>query len=150
MSLACGTQAEDESPPAMRCTRLIGMADNTGIEQRRRFERILVEEIGAHQPSLVLGKRSVRLKGLCHLIRTRLELGEQIAVTPEEILQDLGKVAGDRRGIQGQYPLHDVVSASLVRGVEIARLGSRLERSYQDSRRIGAQVQRLPVEERTL
>ncbi len=62
-------QAQDEAPAADGRTRLIGMADNTRIEQRRRLEGILMQEIGAYQPALVLREGNVAGESLLHLIR---------------------------------------------------------------------------------
>jgi hypothetical protein len=40
-----------------------------------------------------------------------------------------------------------MVRAGLVGGVEVARLGRRLERPHHHARGIGPQVERLPVQE---
>jgi hypothetical protein len=45
-----------------------------------------------------------------------------------------------------QDPVDDMVRPSLVGGVEVPRLGRRLERAHHHPRRIGAQIESLPVQ----
>ena len=52
MPFADGAKAQDEATAALRRARLIGMGDDARIEQRRRFEGILVQEIGSDQLAL--------------------------------------------------------------------------------------------------
>ena len=147
MSFADGAQTENEAQAALRRARLVGMRHDARVEQRRRFERIFVEKIGADQLPLVFGKGAVRRQGLLHLVGARLERLQQVAVAALEILQDVGELAGDGFGIQRQNPVDDMVGARLVGRVEIARFGRRLERAHDDPRRVGAQIERLPVQE---
>ena len=67
-----------------------------------------------------------------------------------EILEHVGQLAGRGLRIERQDPVDDMVGARLVGGVEVARLGRRLERAHDHARRIGAQIESLPVQERGL
>ena len=73
MPFADRAQAEDEATSAFRRAGLIGMGDDARIEQRRRFEGIFVQEIGADQLALVLGEGGVGGERLFHLVGARLE-----------------------------------------------------------------------------
>ena len=53
MPFADRAKTEDEATAAFRRTGLIGMGDDARIEQRRRFEGIFVQEIGADQLTLL-------------------------------------------------------------------------------------------------
>jgi hypothetical protein len=59
-------------------------------------------------------------------------------------------LGGYRRGIELQDSVDDVVRPCLVNGVEAPRFGRWLERAYDHSRRIGAQIESLPVQKRGL
>ena len=89
-------------------------------------------------------------EGLFHLVGARLEFLQQIAVAALKILQDIGQLAGRRLGIERQDAVDDMVRPCLVGGVEVARLGRRLERAHDHPRRIGTQIESLPVQERDL
>ena len=65
MPLADRAQAEDEAPAAFRRAGLIGMGDDARVEQRRRFEGIFVQEIGADE--LALGFCESRVRGRARL-----------------------------------------------------------------------------------
>ena len=69
-------------------------------------------------------------------------------MTALEILEHVGQLAGRGFGIQRQNPIDDMVRAGLVRRVEVARLGRRLERPHDDARRVGPQIKGLPIQER--
>ena len=64
-----------------------------------------------------------------------------------EILQHIGELVGDGLGIEGENPVDDMIGASLVGRVEIARLSRRLERAHDNARGIGPKVQRLSIQE---
>ena len=64
-----------------------------------------------------------------------------------EILQHIGQLAGGGGGIQRQHAVDDMIGPGLVGGIEIARLGRRLEGPHDHPRRIGPQVKRMPVQE---
>ena len=147
MSFAHSAQAQDKAPPADGRTRLIGVADNTRIEQRGRLEGIFMQEIGTDQPALVLREGSVARESLLHFICARLEGLEQVAMTAEKVLEDVGQLRCNRRGIERQNPVDNMVRTRLVGWIEVARLGRGLEWAHNDPRRIGAQMQRLSVEE---
>ena len=89
-------------------------------------------------------------KGVFHFVGARLECLQQVAMAAFEILEDIGQLAGRRLGIERQDPIDDMVRPRLVGGIEVPRLGRRLERAHDHPRRIGAQIESLPVQERGL
>src|SRR6478736_5585047 len=105
MPFADRAQAENESPAARRHSRLIWIGNDTRVEQRRRLERILMQEIGADQPALVKRERGMCGQGLFHLICARLEGLEQTAVASEEILENVGQLTGDGLRIQREHTI---------------------------------------------
>ena len=123
------------------------MRDDAGIEQCRGLERILVEKISAYQLTLDLGKNAVSRKGPFHFVGAGFERLQQVAMTAQEILQDVGELTGRGSGIECENPLDDMVGAGLVGRVEIARFGRRLERTHDHPRGIRTQIERLPVQE---
>lgn len=124
---------------------MIEMSDDAWIEQRCRFERILVHEIGAQQPTLLFCESRVGGDGFFHFIGASLECLEQIAMTSLKVLEDFGEFAGGCFGIKRQDAIDDVIGTRLVGGVEVPRFCRRLERSDDHSCRIRAQIQTLPV-----
>ena len=100
MSFADGAQAEDEAKATRRSASLIRMRDDARIEECRSLERILVQEIRADQLALHLGEDIVDDEGILHLVGTRLERRQQIAVTPLEVLQDIGQQMHRHGGIE--------------------------------------------------
>ena len=150
MAFADGTKAEDEAQAAFRRAGLIGMRDDARIEQRRRLERIFVQKIGADELPLDLRERGMVGQGLFHLVGACLEGLQQVAVTAEEILQHIGQLTGRCIGVERQNPFDDVVGTGLVRRIEVARLGCRLEGPHDHARRIGSQMKGLAVQERKL
>ena len=150
MPFADRAKTEDEAAAAFRRAGLIGMRDDARIEQRRRFEGIFVQKIGADQLALDLGETRMRRKGVFHLVGARLEGRQQVAMAALEVLEHIGQLAGRHLGIERQHPLDDMVRAGLVGGVEVARLGRRLERAHDHPRGIGPQMESLPVQERDL
>ena len=147
MPFADGAQTENEAQGAFRHARLVGMRHDAGIEQRRGFERIFVEKIGADQLTLDFGKGAVSRQGLFHFIGAGFERLQQVAMAAEEILQDVGELAGSGFGIERQNPVDDMVGACLVGRIEIARFGRRLEWAHDHPRGVGTQIERLPVQE---
>src|SRR5438445_12649819 len=103
------------------------MRHDTGIEQRRRFERILVKKIGADQLALDFGKTAMRRERLLHLVGTEIERLQQIAMPALEVIQHILEQAGRKLRIKRENAFDDMVGASLVGRVEIARLFRRLE-----------------------
>ena len=85
MPFADRTKTEDEATAAFRRSGLIRMGDNARVKQCRRFEGIFVQKIGSDQLTLCLAESSVRGKGAFHLVRTRLEELQQVAVAAIEI-----------------------------------------------------------------
>ena len=98
MPFADGAKTEDEAQAAFRCAGLVGMRHDAGIEQRRGFERVFVEKIGADQLALDLGKGAVSRQGLFHFVGARFERLQQVAMAALEILQDIGQLAGSGLG----------------------------------------------------
>ena len=105
-----------------------------------------MHEIGAHQPTLLLGEGRMFGKGLFHFIGARFEYLEQIAMAALKVFQDLGQLASCRFAIERQDSIDDMIRPRLVGGVEIARFSRRLERANDHSCRIRAQIKTLPVE----
>ena len=146
MSLADGTQAQNEAQAAGRNSRLIGMRHDAGIEQRRRLERILVHEIGADELALHFRKAAVRRERLLHFVGADLERFQQVAVTTLEVLQHVRQLAGGGFRIEIENALDDMIGARLVGRIEIAGLRCRLERAYDNARRVGAQMECAPIQ----
>ncbi len=73
MTFADSTKAQDKAKAAVRYSGLIRMRHDARIEQRGRLERILVEEIGAHQLTLDSRERGVVGKRVFHFFGARLE-----------------------------------------------------------------------------
>ena len=147
MPLPDRAKTEDEATSAFRRAGLIRMRDDARIEQCGCFEGIFVQEVGSDQLTLHLGENHVRRKGDFHFVGTRLEARQQVAMAALEVLKDIGQVVGRHLGAKCQDPLDDMVRAGLVGGLEVARLGRRLERPHDHARGIGPQVERLPVQE---
>ena len=127
-------------------SRLVRMRHDAGIEQRRRFEGIFVQEVGADELALHFGKRAVRQQRLLHFVGPALERLQQVAVPALEILQHVGQLAGRGLRIEIENALDDMVGARLVGRVEIARFGRRLERTHDHARGIGPQIKRPPID----
>ncbi len=106
-----------------------------------------MQEIGADQPALLLGESRMRRKGVFHLVGARLEGREQVAVAAWKFSSTSASWLGGHLGIQRQHAVDDMVRAGLVGGIEVARLGRRLEWPHDHPRRIGAQMESLPVQE---
>jgi len=89
----------------------------------------------------------VRRQCLFHYVGARLERLQQVAMPALEILQDIGELAGNSFGIEGEDPVDDMIGARLVGRVEIAGFSRRLERAHDHPRGVGTQIERLPVQE---
>src|SRR5882757_3171355 len=113
------------------------MRDNAGIEQCRRFKRILVQKISAYELALYLGKTTVRREGLLHFVGTELKRLQQVAMPTLEVLQHVRQLDCRLLRIKLENALDDMVGARLVGRVEIARFGRRLERAHDDARGVG-------------
>ena len=59
MALAGGAEAQQEPARALGQPRLVGVPDHRGIEQRRRFQRVLLGEVRADQHPAILAQRLV-------------------------------------------------------------------------------------------
>ena len=107
-----------------------------------------MQKVGSYEPPLIQCKRRVPLEGRLHLQCTSLEDLQQVAMPSKEALQDVSQLRCHGRGIERQDAFDNVIRTRFVCWIEIARLGRGLEWAHNDPRRIGAQMQRLSVEER--
>jgi hypothetical protein len=57
-----------------------------------------------------------------------------------EVLQNVGELAGNSFGIEGEDPVDDMIGACLVGGVEIAGFSRRLERANDHPRGVRTQI----------
>ena len=73
MPFADRTKAQNEPTAIYRRTGLVRVAHDARIEQGRRFERVLVKEVGSDQAALRLVQYGMRLQRIFHLGRARLE-----------------------------------------------------------------------------
>ena len=147
MAFADGTKTEDEAQAALRRPGLIGMRHDTRIEQRRRLERLFVEKIGAHELPLHLRERGMIGQRIFHLCGSGLEALHQVAVTAEEIFQNVGQLTVCRLEVERENPFDDMVGAGLVGRIEVAGLRRRLERPNDHAGRIGPQLQGLAIKD---
>ena len=150
MSLPHGAKAEDEATAPVRRTGLIGVGDDTRIEQRRGFEGIFVQKISADQLALDFAETRMRRKRVFHFVGARLEGRQKVAVAALEVLKDVGQLVRRHLGVERHDALDDMVCPGLVSRVEVARFDRRLERAHNHSRRIGPQMKCLTVQERDL
>ena len=67
-----------------------------------------------------------------------------------EVLQHVRQLMGRSLWVERENAFDDMVGACLVGRVEVARFGRRLERAHDHARGIGAQIERLPIQERGL
>ena len=89
----------------------------------------------------MVGQRLFHLRGAC------LEGLQQVAVTAEEILQNIGQLTVRCIGVERENPFDDMVGTGLVRRIEVARLRCRLERPNDYAGRIRPQMKGLAIEE---
>ena len=92
----------------------------------------------------------MRCESVLHFVRAGLESFQQVAMSPLEIVQDVRELSGNGFLIECENSLDDMICAHLVGGVEIARFSRRLEWPHDNSRGIGTQMKRLPVQEGSL
>ena len=93
MSFADAAQRHGEADGSRRQSRLIGVKDDAGIEQGRRFERIFLAEIGADQ------QRPVAADGIA-IDREAVDLAE----ATEQHVFDVEVAFGQRRDDALQLP----------------------------------------------
>src|SRR5882672_7319658 len=122
------------------------MGYNAGIEQCRRFKRILVQKISAYELALYLGKTTVRRESLLHFVGTVLKRLQQVAVPALEVLQHVRQLVCRLLRIEIENALDNMVGARLVGRVEIARFCRRLERAHDDARGVRTQVERVSIQ----
>ena len=123
------------------------MPHDARIEQGRRFERVLVQEIRSDQTALGLVQYGMRLQRLFHLSGARLEDLEQVAVTTFEVLQNFGELPRSNPRLEPKNPADDMVGPGLVGWVEVSGFSRRFEGSHHDPGGIWTQVQDLSVQE---
>ena len=146
MAFADGAKAQDEPAPAVPHTRLVRVTNNARIEQGRRLERILMQEIGADQLTLSFGKHGMWIECSFHLSRTNTEQLQQIPMAPGKILEDVRQLLSHLGRHKPENTLDDVIGSRLVHRIEIAWLGRRLEGADDDACRVRPQMQCLPIE----
>jgi hypothetical protein len=83
--------------------------------------------------------------GSFHLIGPRTEYLKEIAVTILEVLENLREFTRNRFGIERKDAINNVIRTRFIGGVQIPRLGRRLERTDHHSRRIGAKIETLTI-----
>jgi hypothetical protein len=64
-----------------------------------------------------------------------------------EVFQHVLELAGHGLRVKRENAFHDMIGAFPVGRVEIARLRRRLERAHDDARGVGAQIERLAMQE---
>jgi hypothetical protein len=146
MPFADGAKTQDESTAILWRAGLVGVPDDAGIEQGRRFERVLVKKIRSNQAASRLIQYGMRLQRLFHLGGARFEDLEQVPVTTFEIFEHLCQLSRGGLGIEPKNPGDDMVGPSLVGWVEVSGLSRWLEGSDDDPGRIRAQMQVLAIE----
>ena len=128
-------------------SRLVGMRDDARIEQRRRFERILVQEIGADEPALLLGERRVGANASSISSARASKISSRLRWRPWKFSSTsaswLATVAASSASTRSTMWLARVLSVGLRSRGSVAGLNG----PHDDPRRIGAQVERLPVQE---
>ena len=127
-----------------------GVPHDARIEQGRRLERVLVQEIRADQIPLRFRKNRMRLQRPLHLDGTPLEDLEQVPMATFEVFQYVGKLLFSAIGVEAQYSTDDVIGARLVGGLEIPGLRRWLERPHHDPGRVRPQIQGLSIQEHGL
>src|ERR1700692_4509524 len=123
MPLPDSPQTQDEAARAARHAGLIGVRDDTWVEQGCRFEGILVDEISTDELALGLGERAVSIEYPFHVVGPRLESRQQVAMAALEILQHLGQLTAGRLGIERLDPVNDAIHPRFVRLVLLPRFG---------------------------
>lgn len=89
----------------------------------------------------------MRFERVFHFRSTRLEDLQKIFVTAFEVLEHLGQLFAGRFSLKTENPADDMVCPCLVDEIEVARFSGRFERSDDDPRGIGPQVQGMAVQE---
>ena len=102
MPFADGPEAQDESASSRGCAGLVGVPHDARIEQGRRFEGVLVQEIRADQIPLCFRQNGMRLQRLLHLDGTPLEDLEQVPMPTFEVLEHVGQLLLSGIGVEAQ------------------------------------------------
>jgi len=106
-------------------TRLIGMRNDTGVEERGGFETILVQKIGADQLAAPLRETGMRSKGILHFPCAMLEDREKIAMPAIEVGQRCREQRLDIIVFQCEHAIDNVIGPRLVDRIEVPRLQRR-------------------------
>jgi hypothetical protein len=109
-----------------------------------------MQKIGSDQLPLHSGESAMLRECVFHFVGARFERRQQIAMAALEIIEDIGQLVGHCLGIECQDPVDNMIRSLFVDRIEVARFGCRLERPHDHPCRIGAQIERLPVQERYL
>ena len=131
----------------LRRAGLVGMPNDTRIEQSRSLERIFVEKISADQTALRLVQLCMWFERVLHLDGARLKNLEQIPVTTLEIIEHVCQLSGGRFRIEPKNSVDDMIGPDLIRWVEVAGFSRRFEGPDDDPGRIRAQIQALAIQE---
>lgn len=146
MTFPDSTQAHDDTALTALQPGLVRMRDHAGIEQGRRFEGILVQEVGADELALFLRQRRMHGVNDLHGVGARLEGRQEPAVASFEVLEHVRQLQTRGLRIEREDPLDNVRHPPRIRRVEIPRLDARPEVAHDHSRRIGTQTEGLMVE----
>ena len=147
MTFANGTKAQDEAASSIWRASLVGMTHNTRIEQRRRFERVLVKEIRTDQVALCFCQHSMRFQCIFHLSGTRREDLKQVSMATLEVVQHILQLLLGGARLKFEHPADNMIGPRLVGRIEIPGLGGGLEGPHHYSSGVRTQMQRLPVQE---
>jgi hypothetical protein len=150
MALSHGAKAQDEAHPACGCPALVRMRNDAGIEQGRRFEGVLVQKVGSHEPALFPGEGRVRGERVLHLLGAHFELLEQVAVPALEVFQHFGELDVRSPRVQREHPIDDAIRPRFVRRIQVSRFRGRLEGAHDYACRVGPEMKGLPVQERSV
>ena len=140
MTFADGAKAQDKAAAVLRRAGLVGVPDNTRIEQSRRLKRVLVEKVCANKPALCRIQFCVRLERVFHLFSASLEDSEEISVTALEIFEYVTQLLRSSFGIKPKHSLDDMISPRPVGWVQITRFSRRLERFDDDPGWVWTQI----------
>src|ERR1700733_15230805 len=124
MSFPDTAQAENDPTTAGGRPGLIGVRDDAWVKQGGGLERVLVQEIGAHETALRDAKDGVRFQRRIDLGGARIHHFEQIAMAAREEFEDLRQLRGRYVGGQRHNPVDDMVYARFVDWIAVPRFGS--------------------------
>ena len=130
VSFAGGAQAQNEAQRAGRQFRLIGVRNDGGIEQGRRFQRVFGQEIGSDQQPSCFGHFRIGRQRLADLFEALQEEIANLLVALGELSADLGEQFVDAVFRKCHDPLDD-------RGDALGT--TRVEGPQENARLVGIQ-----------